>query len=249
MMFELTGRAALVTGGGQNQGAGISRILAAQGAAVAVNDLFEDRAQTIADELAATGAKAIAAPFDVTDIESVRAGIAKAESALGPIDVLVNNAGVPPGMGVTQFHDTEPADWQKYIDLNVYGVMNCSHAVIGGMRERGFGRIITISSGAGQTGLSLGVSPYAAGKGGQIAFMRHLAIENAGAGITANTVSLGLMSNTEGSDETAGMARSIPVGRLGRPSDVGAAVAFLASNEAEWITGQTIGVNGGNLTS
>ena len=248
-MFELMGRVALVTGGGQNQGAGISRILAAQGAAVAVNDLFEDRAQAIAEEIAETGAKAIAAAFDVTDIESVRAGISKAENALGPLDVLVNNAGVPPGMGIAQFRDTDPADWRQYIDLNVYGVMNCSHVVISGMRERGFGRIITVSSGAGQTGLSLGVSSYAAGKGGQIAFMRHLAIENASSGVTANTISLGLMSNTDGSEETQGMERSIPVGRLGRPSDVGAAVAFLASDEAEWITGQTIGVNGGNLTS
>ena len=247
-MFELAGRTALVTGGGQNQGAGICRILAAQGAAVAVNDLFEERAQTIAEELTSSGAKAVAAPFDVTDIEAVRAGFAKAESALGPIDVLINNAGVPPGMGVAQFRDTDPADWAQYVDLNVYGVMNCCHVAIGPMRERRFGRIITISSGAGQTGIAMGVSAYAAGKGGQIAFMRHLALENADAGVTANTVSLGLMSNTDGSDETAGMAKSIPVGRLGKPSDVGAAVAFLASNEAEWITGQILAVNGGNLT-
>jgi NAD(P)-dependent dehydrogenase (short-subunit alcohol dehydrogenase family) len=248
-MFELNGRVALVTGGGQNQGAGICRYLAALGAAVAVNDLVPERAAAIADELRVGGASAIPTPFDVTRIEQVRAGIAEAERALGPVEVLVNNAGVPPGMGIQQFRETDPGDWQQFIDLNIYGVMNCCHVVIGGMRARGFGRIITITSGAGQTGLAMGISAYGAGKGGQIAFMRHLALENADSGVTANTVSLGLMSNTEGSAETEGLARTIPVGRLGRPSDVGAAVAFFASNEAEWITGQTLGVNGGNLTN
>jgi NAD(P)-dependent dehydrogenase (short-subunit alcohol dehydrogenase family) len=128
-------------------------------------------------------------------------------------------------------------------------VMNCVRAVLDGMRARGFGRIITISSGAGQTGLALGVAAYAAGKGGQIAFMRHIALENARSGVTANTLALGLMSNAGGNDVTAVLAKSVPVGRLGTPEDVGAACVFLASNEASWLTGQTIGLNGGNLTS
>jgi NAD(P)-dependent dehydrogenase (short-subunit alcohol dehydrogenase family) len=131
----------------------------------------------------------------------------------------------------------------------VYGVMNCVRAVLASMRERHFGRIVTIASGAGQAGLALGVSAYAAGKGGQIAFMRHVALENAGAGITANTLALGLMSNAGGADVTATLARTVPVGRLGTPEDVGAACVFLASNEAGWLTGQTIGLNGGGLTS
>ena len=248
-MFDLSGRVALITGAGQNQGAGIARALAAQGAAVAVNDLHAERAERVAGEIAARGSRAIAAPFDVADFAAVSRSVAAISRALGPIDVLVNNAGIPEGMGVAQFRTTQPEAWRAYIDVNLYGVMNCCRAVIEGMCARGFGRVITISSGAGQTGLALGVSAYAAGKGGQIAFMRHLALENARAGVTANTLALGLMSNAGNSEVTAALAKTVPTGRLGTPDDVGAACVFLASNEASWLTGQTIGLNGGNLTS
>jgi 3-oxoacyl-[acyl-carrier protein] reductase len=248
-MFDLTGRVALVTGAGQNQGAGIARALALQGAAVAVNDLRAERAQKVAGEIAAGGARAIAVPFDVVDFGAVTSAVARVARELGPVDVLVNNAGIPEGMGVAQFRTTRPESWRPYIDVNIYGVMNCIRAVIDSMCARGFGRIITIASGAGQTGLALGVSAYAASKGGQIAFMRHVAVENARAGVTANTIALGLMSNAGGADVTAALAKTVPVGRLGTPEDVGAACVFLASNEASWLTGQTIGLNGGNLTS
>ena len=248
-MFDLSGRVALITGAGQNQGAGIARALAAQGAAVAVNDLHAERAERVAAEIAARGGRAIAAPFDVADFAAVSRGVAAISRALGPIDVLVNNAGIPEGMSVAQFRTTRPEAWRAYIDVNLYGVMNCCRAVIEGMCARGFGRVITISSGAGQAGLALGVSAYAAGKGGQIAFMRHLALENARAGVTANTLALGLMSNAGNSEVTAALAKTVPTGRLGTPEDVGAACVFLASNEASWLTGQTIGLNGGNLTS
>ena len=248
-MFDLSGRVALITGAGQNQGAGIARALAAQGAAVAVNDLHAERAERVAAEIAARGGRAIAAPFDVADFAAVSRGVAAISRALGPIDVLVNNAGIPEGMGVAQFRTTQPEAWRAYIDVNLYGVMNCCRAVIEGMCARGFGRVITISSGAGQAGLAMGVSAYAAGKGGQIAFMRHLALENARAGVTANTLALGLMSNAGNSEVTAALAKTVPTGRLGTPEDVGAACVFLASNEASWLTGQTIGLNGGNLTS
>jgi 3-oxoacyl-[acyl-carrier protein] reductase len=248
-MFQLTGRVALVTGAGQNQGAGIARALARQGAAVAVNDLRAERADTVAAGIRAAGGRAIAAPFDVTSFEAVTTGVARIARELGAIDTLVNNAGIPDGMGVAQFRTTQPEAWRPYIDVNIYGVMNCTRAVLDAMRERRFGRIITIASGAGQTGLALGISAYAASKGGQIAFMRHIALENAGAGITANTLALGLMSNAGGSEVTASLAKTVPVGRLGTPEDVGAACVFLASDEAAWLTGQTIGLNGGNLTS
>ena len=248
-MFELSGRVALVTGGGQNQGAGIARALASQGAAVAVNDLHGERAEAVAKEIVAHGGRALAAPFDVTDLASVSAGVARIARELGPIDVLVNNAGVPESMGVAQFREMDPALWRRYVDLNLYGVTNCCKAVIDGMCKQSFGRVITISSGAGQTGLALGVSLYAAGKGGAISFMRHLALETARFGVTANTLALGLMSNAGGADVTAALAKTIPVGRLGTAEDVGAACVYLASNEAAWLTGQTIGLNGGNLTS
>jgi 3-oxoacyl-[acyl-carrier protein] reductase len=248
-MFDLSGRVALVTGAGQNQGAGIARALAAQGAAVAVNDLHGERAEAVAKQIATRGGRALAAPFDVTDLAAVGTGVERIARELGPIDVLVNNAGVPEGMGIAPFREMDPAAWRRYVDLNLYGVIHCCKAVIDGMCTSGFGRVITISSGAGQTGLALGVSLYAAGKGGAIAFMRHLALETARFGVTANTLALGLMSNAGGADVTAALAKTIPVGRLGTPEDVGAACVYLASNEAAWLTGQTIGLNGGNLTS
>jgi len=246
-MFDLSGRVALVTGAGQNQGAGIVRALAAQGAAVAVNDVVAQRADAVAGEIAASGARAVPAAFDVTDFEAVCAGVARIEGQLGPIDVLVNNAGVPEGMGVAQFRAMDPAEWRRYVDLNLYGVVHCCKAVIDGMCERGFGRIVTISSGAGQTGIPMGVSLYGAGKGGAIAFMRHLAVEVARSGVTANTLALGLMSNAGNAEVTAALAKTVPVGRLGTPEDVGAACVYLASDEAAWLTAQTIGLNGGNL--
>jgi len=246
-MFDLAGRVAMVTGAGQSVGAGIARLLAQQGAAVAVNDLFPDRAEAIAEEIRSDGASACAAPFDVTDSAAAAAGVAKAAAALGPVDILVNNAGVPPGMGVVQFREMDPDEWAKFVDLNLYGVLHCTKAVLDGMCERGFGRVVTISSGAGQTGLDLGVSIYAAGKGAAISFMRHLAMEVASSGVTANTLSLGLIDNHQDATVTASLGRHVPVGRTGQPSDIAPAVLFLASDEASWITGQILGVNGGNL--
>ena len=248
-MFELSGRVALVTGAGQGVGAGIARCLAAQGAAVAVNDLHVDRARATADAIAEAEGKSAAIAFDVSEYAAVASGVAEVETALGPIDILVNNAGVPADMGIAKFRDTSPEDWKAYVDLNLYGVMNCCKAVIDGMCDRGFGRIITISSGAGTTGLGLGVSAYAAGKGGGISFMRHLAIENARSGVTANTLALGLIDNQVDASITEHIVKTIPAGFLGQPEDVGPFCAFLASNEARWVTGQTIGLNGGSTTS
>jgi NAD(P)-dependent dehydrogenase (short-subunit alcohol dehydrogenase family) len=245
-MFELASRVALVTGAGQGVGAGIARALARQEARVAVNDLHADRAEVTAGAL---GGPAIAVPFDVTDAAAVAAGIRRIEAALGPIDVLVNNAGIPDGMGIAAFREMDPADWRRYVDLNLYGVLNCTKAVLDGMCARRFGRVITISSGAGQVGVHLGISLYGAGKGGAIAFMRHLALEVARDGVTVNTLALGLMSSHADTAATAPLASGVPVGRLGTPDEVGAAVVYLASDEAAWMTGQTIGLNGGSITS
>jgi 3-oxoacyl-[acyl-carrier protein] reductase len=244
-MFELHGRVALVTGAGQGAGAGIAATLARAGAAVGVNDLVPERAAATAAAIAADGGRAVAAPFDVTDAAAVARGVAELAGGLGPVDILVNNAGIPPSMRIAPFRAQRPEDWRAYVDLNLYGVLHCVKATIDGMCQRGFGRVITISSGAGQTGLALGVSTYAAAKGGAISFMRHLALETAGFGVTANTLALGLMENAGG---VAGVERSVPVGRLGTGRDVGAAVVWLAA-EGSWVTGQTIGINGGSLTS
>ncbi len=249
-MFELNDKVALVTGAGQNVGAGIARALAAQGAAVAVNDVRPERAAETVAAIVDAGGRAVVAGFDVTDYDEVVAGMADAVAALGPIDILVNNAGNggAEGMKPTQFRESEPASWRGPIDVNLYGVMNCSRVVINPMCERGWGRIVTIASGAGVVGLNIGVSPYGGGKGGSIGFMRHLAVENARSGVTANTIALGLMGMPD-PKVTAALARQIPVGRTGTPDDVGAAVVYLASPEAEWVTGQTVHVNGGSVTS
>jgi NAD(P)-dependent dehydrogenase (short-subunit alcohol dehydrogenase family) len=248
-MFDLSDRSALVTGAGQGVGAGIALALASQGARVAVNDLHAERAATTVESIRAAGGSAMVAAFDVCEYVAAAAGIRSAEDELGPLSILVNNAGVPPGMGVRQFRETTPDQWRPYIDLNTYGVMNCAHAVVDGMCERGHGRIITISSGAGTVGISLGISAYGAGKGGGIAFMRHLAMEVAGRGVTANSIAVGLIDNHADPGVTAQMAKSVPVGRLGRPRDIAALAVYLASDEASWMTGQTLQLNGGNVTT
>jgi NAD(P)-dependent dehydrogenase (short-subunit alcohol dehydrogenase family) len=250
-VFDLSGKRALVTGAGQSVGAGIARNLAAQGAVVAVNDVVSDRASATASAITDSGATAMAAPFDVTDRAAVDAGIAEVEAQLGGIDILVNNAGNAgaSSMVVSQFREMDPEQWDRFVDVNLYGVLNCTHAVIDGMCERGWGRVITISSGAGVVGLRMGIAIYAAGKSGAIGFMRHLAMEVARTGVTANTLALGLMGVQELTELTRDTARQIPVGRLGSPDDVGAACVYLASNEAAWLTGQTINLNGGAYTT
>jgi 3-oxoacyl-[acyl-carrier protein] reductase len=244
-MFDLSGRTALVTGAGQGVGAGIARVMRAAGAAVIVNDAVPERARAVAEEI---GGRAL--PFDVTDRADVEASVGSA----GQIDILVNNAGIPPSMRPERFRDQDPAAWTPYVDVNLYGVLHCVKATIDAMCERRWGRVITISSSAGTHGASIGVALYAAGKGAGISFMRHLAMECARSGVTANSLALGLMERANADAEaartvTSGLVDTIPVGRLGTGTDVGHACVFLASDEAAWITGQTIGVNGGSHTS
>ena len=243
-VFDLSGKVALVTGAGQNVGAGIASALAAQGAAVAVNDLVADRAESTVASVRAAGGRAEVAAFDVTDADAVGAGVEAVTATLGPIDILVNNAGVPVGMRPVQFRQLPRDEWARYIDLNVYGSLNCVSAVIDGMCARRWGRVVQISSGAGRTGLRMGISLYGASKSGVEGFIRHLAAEVAREGVTANAIALGLMDNGAG-EATASLARQVPAGRLGSPADVAAAVIFVASPEASWLTGQTIDLNGG----
>jgi 3-oxoacyl-[acyl-carrier protein] reductase len=245
-MFDLTGRTALVTGAGQGVGAGIARALAAQGARVVVNDLRAPRAQEVVDAIAAAGGDAVASAFDVTDLAAVEAAV----RAAGTVDVLVNNAGNggEEQMVPQPFREMDPAAWEGPIRVNLYGVLNCCRAVVDGMCDRGWGRIVTISSGAGTAGVAIGVSPYSAGKGGGLSFTRTLALEVARHGVTANTLAIGLMTMAD-AKVTEHLARAIPVGRTGVPDDIAAACVWLASDEAAWVTGQTIQVNGGSVTT
>jgi NAD(P)-dependent dehydrogenase (short-subunit alcohol dehydrogenase family) len=244
-VFDLSGKVALVTGGGQGVGAGIAAVLARAGADVCVNDFHAERAERVAAEIGGR-----ATPFDVAEMAAVE----KAVANIGQVDILINNAGIPPSMRPVQFREMDPKEWAPYVDVNLYGVLNCVKATINPMCDRGWGRVITISSGAGTTGLGIGVSIYAAGKGAGISFMRHLAVECGRFGVTANTLALGLMARDNPATEeqrtvTKGIERSIPVGRLGTGTDVGHACVYLASDEASWMNGQTIGLNGGGVTS
>jgi len=246
-MFEAAGRVALVTGAGQNMGAGIAEALAAQGAAVGVNDIVASRAEAVAAALDAKGFRAVPVPFDVTDELAVRAGVAALAGRFGPVDILVNNAGVPAEMAMIPFRQLEPSQWRPYVDLNIYGSLTCIRAVIDGMCERRWGRVVQISSDAGRAGVAFGISMYGASKSGIEGFVRHLSQEIAKDGVTVNALSLGVMENAVQSEEEVlrRLARTVPVGRLGTPADVGAAVAYLASDEASFLTGQTIHLNGG----
>jgi 2-hydroxycyclohexanecarboxyl-CoA dehydrogenase len=237
---DLTGRVALVTGAGAGVGVGIARVLVDHGATVVVNDLFADRAEETAALVGAT-----AAPFDVTDLDAVRDGVARIEQEVGPVDVLVNNAGIPAdGFVPAPFLASTPEDWRRFVDLNLYGVMNGMTATMPGMCARGWGRVVTISSDAGRVGAAIGVSLYGASKAAAVALTRHVAHEVGPSGVTVNCLSLGLMAGALPEEFAAGQ----PIPRLGRPDDVGHAVAYLASDGAEWVTGQVVVVNGGGVT-
>jgi NAD(P)-dependent dehydrogenase (short-subunit alcohol dehydrogenase family) len=174
--------------------------------------------------------------------------VATVESRLGPVDILVNNAGIPAdGFVLKQFRQMTADDWEPFIRLNLYGTLHCTRAVVDGMCERGWGRIVTVSSEAGRTGTDLGISLYGASKAAAVGLSRHLAVELGPFGVTVNCVSLGVIERADGGGH--GMAKRYPARRLGRPADVAGAVAYLASDEAAWVTGQTLPVNGGIFTS
>jgi 3-oxoacyl-[acyl-carrier protein] reductase len=268
--IDLAGRTALVTGGGQGVGRGICLALAAAGASVLVNDYVPERAQTVAKEITAAGGAAEPRPFDVSDYAAASAAI-----TAGPgISILVNNAGMAgpvdidahaEGGGQAQggkkisvsvgaFAGTEPAEWHRYFAVNLFGVMNCTHAALPAMIAAGDGRVITIMSDAGRIG-EPNMAPYAAAKAGAAGFMRSLAREVGRNGITVNNVALGTVdtigladaasTNPQLADRLQRQLKRYMVPRLGQPADVAALVTFLASPLASWISGQTYPVNGG----
>ncbi|MDM8011936.1 MAG: SDR family oxidoreductase [Parasphingorhabdus sp.] len=270
MNLHLNDRIALVTGGGQGVGRRICHELAAEGAVVAVNDLFAERAEAVADEIVASGGRAIAVPADITDAAAVEAMFDTVASQVGPVTVLVNNAGIIPerrekGGMTPRFVDTPVEDWPKIIGLNVYGTMNCCRAALPGMIAAKSGRIINIISEAARAGEAM-MAVYSGAKGAIASFGRALAREHGRDRITVNMVALGAVSHEgikdgplhvdatpENNELLRKMLSAYPaakgLNRLGRPEDVAPAVAFLASDHSAFITGQTLGVSGGFVMS
>ncbi|MBU1361633.1 MAG: acetoacetyl-CoA reductase [Gammaproteobacteria bacterium] len=237
----MTARVALVTGGTSGIGAATSEALQAAGYRVAAN-YRSDRAG--ADDFARrTGIPAFA--WDVSDMETCRNGVRQVEEALGPIDVLVNNAGITHD---AMLHKMSAEQWREVLDVDLGGCFFMCRAVIEGMRERRFGRIVNVGSVNGLTG-QFGQTNYAAAKAGLLGFSRSLALEGAARNVTVNVVSPGYtdtaMVRAVAPDALAEILRTVPVGRLGRPAEVARCIVFLAADDAGFITGTTLRVDGG----
>jgi 2-hydroxycyclohexanecarboxyl-CoA dehydrogenase len=248
----MSNRVALVTGGGQGIGQGISQVLGGRGFRVAVADLNAETAQATARSITEAGGTAIAVTADVTDAASIQAAVKTVTAELGPVEVAVNNAGFDEFM---RFLDTTEDFWDRILDVNFKGALRVVQAVVPGMAERGWGRVVNIGSDAGRVGSSL-EAVYSGAKGGIIAFTKTLAREVATKGVTVNTVCPGPTdtpalrkfagnSGQDGEKVIAGLTRAVPMRRLASPADVAAAVAFFASDDTGYITGQTLSVSGG----
>jgi len=240
-----------VTGGGGGIGGAACRRFAREGAAVAVLDLNAEAAGGVAEAIRADGGRAEAIRCDITDRASVDAAIARTQSVFGPIDVLVNNAGWDV---FKPFTKTELAHWERLIAINLVGALHMHHAVLPGMVERKYGRIVNIASDAARVGSS-GEAVYAACKGGLVSFSKTIAREHARHGITVNVVCPGPTDTALLDDYKIGagnpeklleaFTRAIPLGRIGQPDDLPGAIAFFASDDAAFITGQVLSVSGG----
>jgi 2-hydroxycyclohexanecarboxyl-CoA dehydrogenase len=245
---DLSGKVAVVTGAAGGIGAAIAAALAGAGAAVAVWDLDGGRAKEVAAGLGGRGGRGLGVDVDVTGRSSVKAATAATEAALGPVDLLVNNAGIDK---IEPFLQSEEATWERIVAVNFLGTVRCCHVLVPGMVERGSGRVVNIASDAGRVGSS-GEVVYSGTKGGVIAFSKALAREVAANGVTVNAVCPG-PTDTALLDQVAeanqklydGLARAVPMRRIGQPADIAPAVVFLASDGAGYITGQTLSVSGG----
>lgn len=258
MDLELKGQAVLVTGAGSGIGQAIALAFAAEGAAVAVNDLTRERCQETLDLLQATGVPAVAAPFDVTRLHDVKASIGEIEGRFGRLDILVNNAAIM--VNNTPFVESRPEDSEREIAVGLFGAMHCVRGVLRGMIDRTHGRIVNIVSDAARVGQEKEVA-YSSAKGGLISFTKSLAREVGRHGVTVNAVSPAatdtplrreMLSRLEvklGAEAVAAreekVRRVYPVRRIGQPRDVADLVTFLASARARHITGQICSVNGG----
>ncbi len=250
-MQRFEDKTVIVTGGGGGIGGATSRRFAAEGAKVAVYDMNLAAAQKIATEIRAAGGQAAAFQCDITDRAQVDAAVAATQAQLGPVAVLVNNAGWDI---FKPFIKTVPAEWDKLIAINLTGALHMLHAVLPGMVERKYGRVVNVASDAARGGSS-GEAVYSACKGGLVALSKTLAREHARHGITVNAVCPGptdtalLAGVAEGARDPAKLIEAfksaIPLGRLGQGDDLASAIAFMGSDDASFVTGQVLSVSGG----
>jgi 2-hydroxycyclohexanecarboxyl-CoA dehydrogenase len=247
-MKRFEDQVAIVTGAASGIGRATAMRLAAEGAAVVIADVNEQGAGEVAKTISEEGGRALALRVDVTDAAGVKAMTERAVTAFGRVDILVSNAGWD---RAGPFVDTDEELWDRVIAINYRGHLATCHAALPYMRERGRGRIVTVASDAGRVGSS-GEVVYSGAKGAVIAFTKGLAREVARYGINVNCVAPGLVDTpllagiTEGHEKLiAAIVRSIPLGRTGVPDEIAAAICFFASPDADYITGQTLSVNGG----
>jgi 2-hydroxycyclohexanecarboxyl-CoA dehydrogenase len=248
----MAGRVAVVSGGGRGIGRAIAVALAQQGRRVAVCDILQAEAEETAQHIGDSGAEARAYRVDVTDSDSVAAGHLAIVDELGPVEIMVNCAGWDE---FYPFLQTEEPFWDRVIDINYKGVLRWTHRVLPAMVEARWGRLLNIASDAGRVGSSL-EAVYSGAKGGVIAFTKTIARESARAGVTANVVCPGptdtdllrsaAASQGDNADKFLGaLSRAIPMRRIGQPPEIAAAVAFFCSEDAGFVTGQTLSVSGG----
>ena len=245
-----TGRVAVVTGGASGMGLAIARQLASRGDRVAVLDLQDEAALRAAEELRESGAAALGVAADVTDRNAVERALGKVRAELGPVAILVTSAGVD---SFEKFTDITTQSWERVLAVNLTGTFHCVQAAVSDMLEARWGRIVTISSSSAQSGAPR-MAHYVASKAGVIGLTKALALDLAPHGITVNCIPPGIIDTpmlrrAEAAGDVGKIEklapRMIPVGRAGTPEDVAAACGFLCSDEAGFITGQVIGVNGG----
>ncbi|MGW6699747.1 SDR family NAD(P)-dependent oxidoreductase [Nocardia sp. NPDC055049] len=247
----MSARTAIVTGGASGIGGAISARLAADGASVAIFDLNGDAAKDAAAAIENTGGRAIGLPVDVTDRAAIDAGVAEVRARLGRPAVLVNSAGLTLD---GPFLEISAETWNRALAINLTGTFDCCQAVIPDMIEQGWGRIVNISSSSVHSGAA-GLAGYVAAKSGVVGLTKVLALEFAKRGITVNTIPPGFIDTPmlrhtvdRGFIDVEAQIARTPVGRIGTPADVAATCAFLVSEEAGYLTGQIIGVNGGRNT-
>lgn len=251
MTTEVSPRVAVVTGGASGMGEASCHELGRRGYRVAVLDVDDQAAQRVTDDLRGRGVTALGVGVDVTDRVAVGDGLAKVRSQLGPVAALVTSAGV---FGYSAFADITPQQWARIIEVNLTGTFHCCQAALPDMVDAGWGRIVMISSSSAQRGTPF-AAHYAASKGAVITLTKSLAREYAGHGITVNNIPpSGIETPMQHQSQAAGhlppneqIAANIPLGRLGTGADIAAAVGFLCSEEAGFITGQVLGVNGGSV--